>query len=62
MLSDADWEAKKDAWLPSESDRDYLHSIMTHAVHEPGKMANWIAPPKQGIKGNGPDFEYVRFD
>ncbi len=62
MLSDADWEAKKDAWLPSESDRDYLHSIMTHAVHEPGKMANWIAPPKQGNKGNGPDFEYVRYD
>ena len=31
-------------------------------VYEPGKMANWIAPPKQGIKGRPVDFEYVRHD
>jgi len=25
-------------------------------------MANWIAAPKQGIKGRPVDFEYVRHD
>jgi benzoyl-CoA 2,3-dioxygenase component B len=30
-------------------------------VVEPGKMANWIAPPKRGVKGRPVDFEYVRF-
>jgi benzoyl-CoA 2,3-dioxygenase component B len=31
-----------------------------HPVTEPGKMANWIAAPRQGIKGKPLDFEYVR--
>jgi benzoyl-CoA 2,3-dioxygenase component B len=30
-------------------------------VTEPGKMANWIAPPAKGIDGKPLDFEYVRF-
>ena len=29
-------------------------------VTEPGKYANWIAPPPKGINGNPIDFEYVR--
>ena len=29
-------------------------------VHEPGKIANWIAPPPQGINGQPVDFEYVK--
>jgi len=31
-------------------------------VTEPGKMANWIAPPARGINNQPVDFEYVRFD
>jgi benzoyl-CoA 2,3-dioxygenase component B len=29
-------------------------------VHEPGKMANWVAPPRRGINGQALEFEYVR--
>jgi benzoyl-CoA 2,3-dioxygenase component B len=31
-------------------------------VVEPGKFANWIAPPARGINGKPIDFEYVRLD
>jgi benzoyl-CoA 2,3-dioxygenase component B len=30
-------------------------------VVEPGKFANWIAPPTIGINRQPVDFEYVRF-
>ena len=30
-------------------------------VVEPGKFANWIAPPPIGINKQAPDFEYIRF-
>jgi benzoyl-CoA 2,3-dioxygenase component B len=29
-------------------------------VTEPGKIANWIAPPAAGIKGLPFEFEYVK--
>ncbi len=29
-------------------------------VSEPGKFANWIAPPKVGIDNKPGDFEYVK--
>ena len=28
--------------------------------HEPGRMANWIAPPAQGINTKPVDYDYVR--
>jgi benzoyl-CoA 2,3-dioxygenase component B len=34
---------------------------MTQVI-EPGKMANWIAPPATGINGKPVEFEYVRFE
>ena len=46
-------------WLPTIEDREYVRSLM-HPVTEPGKIANWIAPPAQGIKGLPFEFEYVR--
>ena len=46
-------------WLPSEGDRAYIMSLM-HGVHEPGKMAAWIAPPDRGINNNPVDYEYVK--
>ena len=35
-------------------------SLMPKPVFDPKQMANWIAAPKQGIKGRAVDFEYVR--
>jgi benzoyl-CoA 2,3-dioxygenase component B len=54
------FEANRAQWLPTEADREYVRSLMV-PVYEPGKIANWIAPPKQGINGKPFDWEYVRF-
>ena len=59
MTKDA-WNAKKDEWLPSDADKVYVKSLMQKPVWDPKQMANWISPPKQGIKGRAVDFEYVR--
>ena len=59
LLDEAAWNAKQDAWLPSEADRAYVQSLMT-PVHERGKIAAWVAPPSKGINGQAFDFEYVR--
>lgn len=58
-MSSEEWEARKDEWLPSEADRAYVTSLMV-SVTEPGKFANWIAPPPKGINGKPLDFDYVR--
>ena len=42
------------------ADREYLLSIQATPVYEPGKFANYIAPPQRGIKGLPVNFEYVR--
>jgi benzoyl-CoA 2,3-dioxygenase component B len=59
-LSDEEWERRKGEWLPSPADREYLLSIQAAPVYEPGKFANYIAPPQRGIKGLPVNFEYVR--
>jgi benzoyl-CoA 2,3-dioxygenase component B len=59
-LSAEAWERRKHEWLPTESDREYLLSIMARPVYEPGKFANYIAPPRRGINQKPVDFEYVR--
>jgi benzoyl-CoA 2,3-dioxygenase component B len=61
-ISPEEWQAQRDVWLPSESDRAYVASLMAKPVFEPGKVANWIAPPRAGIKGRPPDYAYVRLD
>jgi benzoyl-CoA 2,3-dioxygenase component B len=61
VLSEAEWAANVRNWLPSEEDRAYVASLMGRVV-EPGKMANWIAPPPVGINRQPVDFEYVRFN
>jgi benzoyl-CoA 2,3-dioxygenase component B len=60
ILSRDEFEARKGEWLPSEADEAYVKSLMTKPIYEPGKMANWIAPPPRGIKGQPVDYEYVR--
>jgi len=59
QLSAGEWERRKHEWLPSEADKTYVKSLML-PVLERGKMANWIAAPERGIKGQPVDFEYIR--
>jgi benzoyl-CoA 2,3-epoxidase subunit B len=61
VVSDAEWNAKKSEWLPTTEDRAFVQSLMGRVV-EPGKFANWIAPPVMGINRQPVDFEYVRFN
>jgi benzoyl-CoA 2,3-dioxygenase component B len=49
------------AWLPSDADRAFVHSLM-QPVTEPGRVAGWIAPPDRGINGLSVDYKYVRLD
>jgi benzoyl-CoA 2,3-dioxygenase component B len=60
VVSEAEWAAKKGEWLPTPDDRAFVASLMGRVV-EPGKFANWIAPPVMGINRQPVDFEYVRF-
>jgi benzoyl-CoA 2,3-dioxygenase component B len=58
-LIDADeWSRRKAAWLPTDVDKAHVRSLM-HPVYEPGTIAAWIAPPRQGINGKPFDYEYV---
>ena len=60
IISKAAFEVgKANAWLPSEADRAFVHSLM-QPVTAPGKMAGWIAPPDRGINSQPVDYEYVR--
>ncbi len=59
LISEEDWEACQGEWLPSDEDRAFVESLMV-PVHEPGKIANWIAPPPKGINGQPFDYDYVR--
>ena len=61
VISEAEWKAKVDQWLPSGQDRAFVAGLMGRVV-EPGKFANWIAPPVMGINRQPVDFEYVRFN
>ncbi len=61
VVSDAEWKANVDRWLPSGGDRAFVASLMGRVV-EPGKFANWIAPPVMGINRQPVDYEYVRFN
>ncbi len=58
-VSKESWARHEIDWLPSESDRAFIKSLM-HQVTEPGKMANWISPPDRGINNLPVDYEYVR--
>jgi benzoyl-CoA 2,3-dioxygenase component B len=61
VLTESEWNSRKHDWLPSGDDHAFIESLMGRVV-EPGKFANWIAPPVRGIKGMPIDFEYVRFN
>jgi benzoyl-CoA 2,3-dioxygenase component B len=58
-ITEAEFQAKKAQWLPSESDLAYLKSLMV-PVHDVGRIANWIAAPARGVHGKPFEFEYVK--
>jgi benzoyl-CoA 2,3-epoxidase subunit B len=60
VVSEVQWQAKVRDWLPTEQDSQFVKSLMGR-VTEPGKFANWIAPPAVGINRQPINFEYVRF-
>src|SRR5438067_10423127 len=59
VLAEAEWQKRRDEFLPSDSDREFIESLM-QPEYEPGKFASWIAPPNVGIDNKPGDFEYVR--
>ena len=59
VVSKDEWWAKRDEWLPSAADADFIQSLMK-PQWEPGKFAGWIAPPRVGIDNKPGDFEYVQ--
>jgi benzoyl-CoA 2,3-dioxygenase component B len=62
VLTKEAWENHQNDWLPSAADQQFVQSLMRGRVIEPGKFANWIAPPIRGINRQPLNFEYVRFN
>ena len=62
VLSKEAWQNHESEWLPTADDHKYVQSLMAGRVIEPGKFANYIAPPARGINRQAIDFEYVRFN
>lgn len=62
VISEADWTNRHSDWLPTHEDRAFVGSLMERPVTDPGKFANYIAPPRVGINQQPVEFEYVRFN
>jgi benzoyl-CoA 2,3-dioxygenase component B len=58
VIDAGEWARRKGEWLPTDLDKTYVRSLM-QPVLERGKIAAWIAPPRQGINGKPFDYEYV---
>ena len=61
FLSQEAWSTKRDDFLPSVEDEEYVRSLMV-PTYEAGKFASWISSPKTGINRQAQDFEYVKFE
>jgi benzoyl-CoA 2,3-epoxidase subunit B len=57
-LSAQEWQRRQSEWLPTDVDKTYVRSLM-QPVLERGKIAAWIAPPRNGINGKPFDYDYV---
>jgi benzoyl-CoA 2,3-dioxygenase component B len=58
LLPAGQWQGRKEEWLPTDVDKSHVRSLM-QPVHERGKIAAWIAPPRNGINGKPFDYRYV---
>jgi benzoyl-CoA 2,3-epoxidase subunit B len=61
LLTEEQWQARKETMLPSADDNRFVESLM-RPVHTPGAYAGWIAPPRIGIDNMPGDFEYVKIE
>ncbi|MBL4826638.1 MAG: benzoyl-CoA 2,3-epoxidase subunit BoxB [Spongiibacteraceae bacterium] len=61
VLSQSQWEEKRDDWLATEADGDYIQSLMKPCT-EKGQYAGWIAAPRVGINNQAKDYEYVKIN
>ncbi len=59
VISQQDWDASRNEWLPTKEDGAFIQSLMK-PVYEPGQYASWIAPPRVGIDNKPGEFEYVK--
>jgi benzoyl-CoA 2,3-dioxygenase component B len=57
-LTADEWARRKGEWLPTDVDKTHVRSLM-QPVLERGKIAAWIAPPRNGINGKPFDYDYV---
>jgi benzoyl-CoA 2,3-dioxygenase component B len=57
-LTAEQWTQENGRYLPTEVDRTFVRSLM-HPVYERGKIASWMAPPRNGINGKPFDYDYV---
>jgi benzoyl-CoA 2,3-dioxygenase component B len=57
-LSAEEWQRRRGEWLPTDVDKTFVRSLM-RPVYQRGKIAAWIAPPRNGINGKPFDYEYV---
>jgi len=58
QLSAVDWQSRKGQWLPTDVDKTFVRSLM-RPVYDRGKIAAWLAPPRNGINGKPFDYDYV---
>jgi len=59
VVSEDEWNDREDEWLASDTDLEFILSLMQPET-TPGKYARWIAAPRAGINGQPGDFEYVK--
>ena len=58
QLGAEEWQREQGTYLPTEVDKTHVRSLM-RPVYERGKIASWIAPPRNGINGQPFDYDYV---
>ena len=58
VLTAGEWAEGRGQWLPTDVDKTHVRSLM-QPVRERGRIAAWIAPPRNGINGQPFDYDYV---
>ena len=59
ITSEVEWNELSPNFLPTDSDREFVLSLM-QPVYEAGQMASWISAPTTGINTRPVDYDYVR--
>ena len=59
-VSAEEFERRRGEWLPTAADYAHVTSCMRQVLAV-GKIANWLAPPAQGINEKPFEYEYVKF-